>query len=304
MIKTHNGIIFDNIEEELTYSFDRNDVLTYSTDANNIYLIYYFWLKNRLLIYERTYKRIQAIISIIGGIVEFVTSLSSFVNCFYHNYMILYDTKTLLFSSIEECEKRIQKNISFKSSINNLNSDNDILMSRVNQQQNMESNKSLASVRVNIDKKKLNIINNIDSNNEIQNRNRNKNKSYFNNNNSTDNIISQKTKAGKIDNEHQSKSKLNILKGDKNGKKENNDVIFDINMKNSYFDFSDFLYENINCCKKKKNIELYNNFRSKILSEEYFVHNNLNIQLLLKLNENNLVNIKDKYLLTDLINIV
>jgi len=75
-------------------------------------------------------------------------------------------------------------------------------------------------------------------------------------------------------------------------------------MKNSYFDFSDFLYENINCCKKKKNIELYNNFRSKILSEEYFVHNNLNIQLLLKLNENNLVNIKDKYLLTDLINIV
>ena len=301
MIKTHNGIIFDNIEEELTYSFDRNDVLTYSTDANNIYLIYYFWLKNRLLIYERTYKRIQDIISIIGGIVEFVTSLSSFVNCFYHNYMILYDTKTLLFSSIEECEKRIQKNISFKSSINNLNSDNDILMSRVNQQQNMESNKSLASVRVNIDKKKLNIINNIDSNNEIQNRNRNKNKSYFNNNNSTDNIISQKTKAGKIDNEHQSKSKLNILKGDKNGKKENNDVIFDINMKNSYFDFSDFLYENINCCKKKKNIELYNNFRSKILSEEYFVHNNLNIQLLLKLNENNLVNIKDKYLLINIV---
>jgi len=38
MIKTYNGLIFDNIEEELSYSFDRNDVLTYSTDSNNIYM--------------------------------------------------------------------------------------------------------------------------------------------------------------------------------------------------------------------------------------------------------------------------
>ena len=49
--------------------------------------------------------------------------------------------------------------------------------------------------------------------------------------------------------------------------------------------------------KNKKNIELYNNFRSKILSEEFFVHNNLNIQILLRINENNLTNNKDKYLL-------
>ena len=305
MILTHNGIIFDNIEEKLSYSFDRNDVLTYSTDSNNVYILYYFWLKNRFLIYERIYKRIQDIISIIGGIVGFVTSLSSFVNCFYHDYMILYDTKTLLFSSIEECEKKIQKKISIKESINNFNSDNDILISRVNQQQNMESNKSLTSVRINIDKKKLNIIKNYDNNNENQNRNKNnKNKSYFNNNNSTDNIISQKTKADKINKEYQSKNKLNIVKEDKNGKKENNDEIIDIKLKNSNFNFCDYLHENIKCCKKKKNIELYNNFRAKILSEEYFFHNNLNIQLLLKLNENNLMNIKDKFLLTDLVNIV
>jgi hypothetical protein len=167
MIKTHNGIIFDNIEEELSYSFDRNDVLTYSTDTSNVYLVYYFWLKNRLLIYERIYKRIQDIISNIGGIFEIVTFLSSFVNCFYHNYIILYDTKTLLFSSIEECEKKIQKKIN----INNLNSDNDILISRANQQQNMESNKSLTSVRINLSKKKLNNIYNIGNNNENQNRN-------------------------------------------------------------------------------------------------------------------------------------
>jgi len=109
MIKTHNGIIFDNIEEEFSYSYDRNDVLTYSIDSNNIYIVYNFWLKNRLLIYERIYKRIQDIISIIGGICESVTFFASFLNCFYHNYIILYDTKTLLFSSIEEYEKKIKK---------------------------------------------------------------------------------------------------------------------------------------------------------------------------------------------------
>ena len=200
-------------------------------------------------------------------------------------------------------KKKIQKKISIKESINNFNSDNDILISRVNQQQNMESNKSLTSVRINIDKKKLNIIKNYDNNNENQNRN-NKNKSYFNNNNSTDNIISQKTKADIINKEYQSKNKLNIVKEDKNGKRENNDEIIDIKLKNSNFNFCDYLKENIKCCKKKKNIELYNNFRAKILSEEYFFHNNLNIQLLLKLNENNLMNIKDKFLLTDLVNIV
>ena len=191
IIKTHNGIIFDNIEEELTYSFDRNDVLTYSSDSNNIYMIYYFWLKNRLLIYERIYKRIQDMISIIGGIVECVTFFSSFVNCFYHNYMILYDTKILLFSSIEKCEKSIQENICAKSSINNVNiaSDN---------QQNFKLTKSLTSVKKNIDKNKLNIINTKENKNENRNKyNNNSFKSYFNNNNSSDYIISQKTKIDK-----------------------------------------------------------------------------------------------------------
>ena len=309
MIKTHNGIIFDNIEEKLSYSFDRNDVLTYSTDSNNVYILYYFWLKNRLLIYERIYKRIQDIISIIGGIVGFVTSLSSFVNCFYHDYMILYDTKTLLFSSIEECEKKIQKSINVKNNINKENVASDILISS-NNQQNLQSTKSLTNVRKTIDKKKLSIINDNENENENENKNKNRNKSnnklksYFNNNNSTDYIISQKTKNDKINNEYQSTNKLNIIKGDENGRKGNDSDIIDLNMKNSNFNYLDYLYQKIKCGKAKKNIEIYNNFRAKILSEEYFVHNNLNIQLLLRINEYNLMNSRDKYLLTNLVNIV
>ena len=306
MILTHNGIIFDNIEEKLSYSFDRNDVLTYSTNSNNIYIIYYFWLKNRLLIYKRIYKRIQDIISIIGGICESVTFFSSFVNSFYHNYMILYDTKTLLFSSIEEYEKKIKKKISIKKNINNLNSDNDILTIRDNQQQNLKSTKSLVSARINIDKRKMNIINDNNDNvndNENQNRN-NKFISYLNNNNSNDYIISQKTKTDKVNNEYQSQNKLNIVKEDKNKRKENEDEIIDIKMKNSHFNYLDYLYHIIKCGKTKKNIKIYNKFREKILSEEFFVHNNLNIQILLSLNEKNLINNKNMYLLTNMVNVV
>jgi hypothetical protein len=119
--------------------------------------------------------------------------------------MILYDTKTLLFSSIEEYEKKIKKKISIKKNINNLNSDNDILTIRDNQQQNLKSIKSLVSARINIDKRKMNIINDNNDNvndNENQNRN-NKFISYLNNNNSNDYIISQKTKTDKVNNEYQ-----------------------------------------------------------------------------------------------------
>ena len=310
LIKAHNGIIFDNIEEEYSYSFDRNDVLTYSTDSNNVYIVYNFYLKNRLLIYERIYKRIQDIISIIGGICESVTFFSSFLNCFYHNYRILYDTKTLLFSSIEDYEKKIKKKISIKKSINNLNSDNDILIIRDNQQQNFKSTKSLVSARINIAKRKMNIINdnndNINANdnvndndNENQNRN-NKFISYLHNNNSTDCIISQKTKTYKINNEYQSANKLNMVKEDKNRRKENDEEeAIDINMKNSNFNYLDYLYHIIKCGKTKNNIKIYDKFRAKI-----FIHNNLNVQILLKLNENNLINNKNLYLLTNMVNIV
>ena len=77
-IKTHNGLIFDNIKEEFSYVYERNDPYVYSVDSSNIYMVYCFWLKNRLLCYERIYKRIQDIISIIEGVFEFIYFTSIF----------------------------------------------------------------------------------------------------------------------------------------------------------------------------------------------------------------------------------
>ena len=79
-IKTHNGLIFDNIKEEFSYVYERNDPYVYSFDSSNIYMAYCFWLKNRILSYERIYKRIQDIISIIGGVFEFISFVSIVLN--------------------------------------------------------------------------------------------------------------------------------------------------------------------------------------------------------------------------------
>jgi len=79
-IKTHNDLIFGNIIEEFSYIYERNDPYVYSSDSSNVYMAYCFWLKNRLLRYERFYKRIQDIISIIGGVFEFISFVSIALN--------------------------------------------------------------------------------------------------------------------------------------------------------------------------------------------------------------------------------
>ena len=111
LITTHNGIFFDNIKKELSFVYDRNDAFVYQSDSNskNIYIIYYLWLKNRMLDYERIYRRLQDIISDIGGISEFVTFIATLLNYFYNEYIVLYDTENLLNSFFEEQDKISQK---------------------------------------------------------------------------------------------------------------------------------------------------------------------------------------------------
>ena len=109
-IKTNKGLLFDNIIEEYGYNYDRNDVMTYSTGIDNIYMAYYLWLSNRMFFYERTYKKVQEVISNIGGIIEVVYFLALMINNLYNNYITFCDTRRLLFSSIEKEKKLERKN--------------------------------------------------------------------------------------------------------------------------------------------------------------------------------------------------
>jgi len=104
-IITNNGIVIDHIKEELSYIFDRNDVLTEKTNENNIYMVYVFWLKDRMQCYKRIYKKIQDVISEIGGISQFITVLATYINLFYNNFEILFDYEKLIYHSINKNKK-------------------------------------------------------------------------------------------------------------------------------------------------------------------------------------------------------
>ena len=95
-------------------------------------MAYCFWLKNRLLRYERIYKRIQDIISIIGGVFEFISFVSIVLNYLYSKFIVLWDTEILLFSSFEEYKKK-QKETENNNSANNFNSINHLLKIKDNE---------------------------------------------------------------------------------------------------------------------------------------------------------------------------
>ena len=104
-IVTNDGVIFGHIKEELSYKFDGNDALTESTNGNNIYMVYVFRMKDRMQSYKRIYKKIQDVISDIGGISQFITMLATYINLFYNNYKALSDSEKIIYPSINKNKK-------------------------------------------------------------------------------------------------------------------------------------------------------------------------------------------------------
>ena len=122
LIRTHKGLFLDSIKDEETYMFDRNDVYTGSNKEKNLYVGYCFFLKNMISYYERSYKKIQDILSSLGGISQTIYFIAFYLNYLYNNYIILSDTKILLNSFFHK-EENIYRNktIVFKDLKNGIN---------------------------------------------------------------------------------------------------------------------------------------------------------------------------------------
>ena len=74
--------------------------------STGIVSCFYFWMQNRLQYYERNYKRLQDIMSDIGGLSRVVLIIAIFINALVSNYVILLDTEDLALSiNKEEKEK-------------------------------------------------------------------------------------------------------------------------------------------------------------------------------------------------------
>ena len=125
IIKTHKGFFLEKIEDELSFIYDKNEVIITKIEQKKVYMIYRLWLNNKMQLYERFYKRFQDVIADVGGIAEFINYIAIFISYFYNNYIIIADTQILLSSFNNNFNKNIKvNNIINSRNINNLNIDN------------------------------------------------------------------------------------------------------------------------------------------------------------------------------------
>ena len=280
LIKTHKGLIFDDIKEDISYSFDRNDVYIYDRGQVNIYASYTFFLKNIMNYSERKYKRIQDIISNIGGIYKFITIVAIYINSLYSNYIILSDTLELLHSSINVEKNRIEiKNNNKKKLYSHLRDDEKDIK---NIEKNIKTNeKKKSSERQKFEKLDYTNIKN--------------SKELNDNSKSNNNIIKENTQPNiDLNNKKVSLEKTNNLMEKMDTKKR-------IELKKKFFAF---LIYKITCGKKFSYYNIYRDFRLRIISEEHLIKNHLNIYNLLKVTERKRSYRRNSYQLKDLIKLV
>ena len=279
IVRTHNGYLFDRVEEDKAYIYERNDVTTEINNEDKIYVAYNIWLKNTINDYERRYKRLQDVIPSIGGINQVIIFISIYINKFYNKYIELTDTDALLFSSIKQRnqdKKKIElKNMDYKLEELNKEKINDLDKKNSDREKHKEKlNNKMEKSKYdnNISKSRNNLYN---STEELPSPNKHikstENKENTNNNSIANNKY-KKVMTSKISEEKKT--------------------------------FYKYALSRLLCGKKYKWFGIYKNFRKKIISEEHLIKNYLNIYNLLKANENKKRFKRNSYLLKDLINLI
>ena len=275
-IKTDHGMIIEKTKEELSYAYDRNEEYIKDKGINDdIYIGYSFFFKNVMIEFERKYKRIQDIISEIGGFYKFAQLVAFYLNYLYNTYIVLSDTQILL-NNLIQTEKG--NNNTQKSIFRKINSFKDIedKNEKPKEKDKNDKNDISSSARINNSKvnKSRNIINPKDDNSS--------------NINSTN--LKMKQTGYNID---RNKIKNLILNNENT-------------LKTYHSSFYKFLLYKLSCDKKNKYYYVYHNFRIKIISEEHFIRSHLNIYNLLKANakKRNTNKRRFSYQIKDLMNLI
>ena len=285
LTRTHNGIFMENLVQEKSYSFVKNEIVTINKRGKSTVVAFYFWMQNNMVYNERYYKKFQDLLSNIGGLGSFILLIGFFINSFVSSYIVLLDTQNLIFSIealnftegnqtkkpitfLKEKEKEMISQIkNNKNSINNTlqNSKYPLFM---NDKTENDKNSEPSNILVNKNKNKIS--------------NGKKNSCTYSLNN-------------KIITEYKKVNHIKIIKSISDNR------IKKINFEKSFFEIKDknnniiqkpFKKEKFKWCSyilyillfKRKNfkIKFYENFRTQILSEENFLQNNLDIYKLLE----------------------
>ena len=274
IIRTDSSVFLENFKEEISYIYDRSEEVI--KDNKDLYIAYSFFLKNVMIESERKYTKLQELFSTIGGLFNFAQMLAFYINYFYNNYICLLDTQLLLNDLIQTEKNDINFNKNIIKNFNNLNNNED------NNKKPKEKDKKYISsssrIKENSEsniKVEINLKNKIISNNDNTNIN---NINYHIDTNKIKNLV--------LNNENNENTKTKLKKSN-----------------NSFFRFLNYKFY---CDKNNAYFDVYSNFRMKIISEEHFIRNHLNIYHLLKMKEKsgNRIKKKHSYKIANLINLV
>ena len=113
---THSGKFIDKTSEQFGYKYDFNEKII-NFENLQIFGSFHFWMQNTLVIYERTYQKIQDIAGNIDGIIEILSLIVKGLNIlFFSDYQILYDFNKEI-EELIECNIDKKKNFKFQKNL-------------------------------------------------------------------------------------------------------------------------------------------------------------------------------------------
>ena len=286
-----------NQKQKLSYLFDLNEKITTTSGNTGIYVAFYFWMQKRMQYYERVYEKIQDVLSNIGGFSTIFLTFAELINYLVNHFIILFDIQNYInaIDNSKEYDKKIIRiSLNNKSKIDINNNVNNLFPPK-----KYNYNSNLFKDGVDIFNRKIKIIKNNQKNSAcINNNSLNKNKLLFNVNNLYLNNQKTKRKTGTsfsskyLNNLIKEKldSRSNIVLQEKANQKDlfNKEKIIleksDHNEKpnSDTLKFINYILYLISFKKKHSNIQLYSDFRIKMISEENLILSYLNIDKLIQ----------------------
>ena len=278
---THNGIFFDNVIEENSYFYTQNQQQNINGEIYGCLNAFYFWMQNSLQYYERNYKRLQDILSDIGGISSIVLTVAEVINTLCSGFIILLDTEDLVLSS--ENKNYNETNLNKRPTI--FKKSDNILNPPKRQYYNYNRNNNdqqLSSNYQRLMKSGVDVYQFTNINDEKQEQLKNlsfKRKNMLNREgrpiirkNNNNNIRPYGGRNDKKDiNNINTVNKFVLEKKEENKKKEKQNF--------SWFAYMKFI---ICCGRNNSKIQYYDDFRKQIISEENILQYHLDIYKLLK----------------------
>ena len=90
-VRTHIGLLFDSIKENVSYKYVQNEKATYDAQRSGIIGSVYLWMPNRIEVYERSYEKLQDLAASIGGVTKLIMIIAEMINFLYHDFVVLND---------------------------------------------------------------------------------------------------------------------------------------------------------------------------------------------------------------------